>query len=319
MLNNLKLLTASLIFYFSFSYSVYATEDNIYQKIGITSLMQAVADNDLESVIFYSRINPKNINKINIGGASALHIAVRNKNIKVVNHLIKKGANVNAKDNQGYTPIMRAARYNLPKIFYILKSASADLSKLNNNSESVIILSALSSCNKCLSISLLDQNSIKKFNNYILKSQIAKSYNIAKNLDNQFQTKLLSDFSASYFKNKQSDKNNKVSYKFNGKKYKSFINDKTSKTYILKTISDDKSKNYRDEFNIKFILKKPVNLNYKKKYKNRSNSGNNLKIKQYSDKNEVIILDGKNINSQSRIESIVQDNRGEIKKTFVID
>lgn len=54
---------------------------------------------------FCKEVSSKDINKRNEEGETILHQAVEISNYKTVRFLIKKGAEVNARDKNGYTPL----------------------------------------------------------------------------------------------------------------------------------------------------------------------------------------------------------------------
>ena len=63
--------------------------ENSSNAAAITSLMSAVVSNDIEGVKFFSKAGESIVNRKNIGGATALHIACRTQKFEIVKILIK--------------------------------------------------------------------------------------------------------------------------------------------------------------------------------------------------------------------------------------
>lgn len=118
---------------------------------GVTSLMNAVAAADYKAIEFFIKINPLEIDKQNIGGASALHLAVRNNDPIAVKILIDHRSNPNLQDLEGYSPAMRACFYGFNDIFQIIQTnSSINYTLLNDQQDGFIILSALAKNSQCL-------------------------------------------------------------------------------------------------------------------------------------------------------------------------
>lgn len=140
--------------------------DQIYNRsqnefAGITALMSAVSYNDIEGVRFFTKNNPEIVNKRNLGGASALHIACREKNYEIVKILIENGADINIVDNEGWTPLMRVASMGDEKITELLVQNDARIDIVNNFSETAIVHSAIANCTQCLK-AIIDNRLIAK-------------------------------------------------------------------------------------------------------------------------------------------------------------
>jgi len=128
---------------------------NAYNDYGDTALIYAVRANKIESVkvLLDAGANPNLSNK---GGVSAVTIAANNGykeisqlfvksgkvedtlltaslrgDVKAVKEFIKKGANVNEKDNNGFTILMLTARQNNPEIIKLLLDAGADMNAVS--------------------------------------------------------------------------------------------------------------------------------------------------------------------------------------------
>ncbi|BAA89653.1 gp28 [Wolbachia phage WO] len=82
---------------------------------------------------FFKEVSSKNINKRNEEGETILHQAVEISNYKTVKLLIKKGAEVNARDKNGYTPLHSACKIGGAGVEIIkeLVKAGAEVNQLN--------------------------------------------------------------------------------------------------------------------------------------------------------------------------------------------
>jgi hypothetical protein len=170
--------------------SIYAQIKNIYDAkeeniSGITSLMSAVASNDVNGVKFFAKAGPALVNQKNLGGATALHIASREGNLEIAQTLLAYGADVNATDNEGWTPLMRATLAGNDAVVGLLLDKGAQASNLNSAKESALTHAVSSDCNKCLS-SLFEKFNFMQFMDLdLLKAQLADAFVIARNHENQ--------------------------------------------------------------------------------------------------------------------------------------
>lgn len=156
-------------------------EEKDNKKIaGITSLMQAVNNDDLSGVVFFIKTNDDEINKKNLGGATALHLASRSGNYEIAKILIEKGADLNIEDNEGWTPLMRASSFAYSDIIQLLVTSGAKIDKKNDSKESALIISAKSRCLDCVNI--ITNKFIEQGKDMAeeLKKEIAEGFVIAK-------------------------------------------------------------------------------------------------------------------------------------------
>ncbi len=170
--------------------SIAAQEDSLYNKqndqvAGITSLMSAVVSDDLDGVRFFSKSGTSLINQKNAGGATALHLACREKNLEMVDILIKSGADVNLTDREGWTPLMRASLAKDADIAALLLASGAKASAMNSIGESAIIHATSSDCAGCLTAIFEKLNANQEMDIKPLKQQLSDSFVIARNHDNQ--------------------------------------------------------------------------------------------------------------------------------------
>ncbi len=178
------------------SESIRAQIGNIYdesngQIAGINALMSAVTSNDVDGVRFFSKAGAALINQKNFGGATSLHIASREKNFEIAKILIDNGADVNAIDNEGWTPLMRAALSGSSAIVNLLLDKNAKASAINSIGESAIIHATSSDCTDCLSAMFEKFNFMNAMEVSVLKTQLTDAFVIARNRENQVGQALL--------------------------------------------------------------------------------------------------------------------------------
>ncbi len=179
--------------------SIHAQIKNIYNSseenvAGITSLMSAVISGDIDGVKFFAKSGPELVNQKNIGGATPLLLACREGNLEIVKILIDNGANINVTDNEGWTPLMRAALAGKKDVVDLLMTKDTQAAAVNSIGESAIFHATSSDCNECLSSIFRKFNFIKFMDISLLKSQLTDSFTIAKNHDNQVAQDILGSY-----------------------------------------------------------------------------------------------------------------------------
>jgi len=152
---------------------------------GINALMSAVVSDDANGVRFFSKAGKTLVNQKNLGGATAIHLACRKQNLEIVKILIDSGADLNIADNEGYTPLMRAALAADDKISDLLLTRGAKANQLNSAGESAIIHAALSSCSQCLDVMFTKFNFVKEMDIKLLQEQLSSAFVIAKDHEDQ--------------------------------------------------------------------------------------------------------------------------------------
>ncbi|OKH47644.1 hypothetical protein NIES2101_23270 [Calothrix sp. HK-06] len=75
----------------------------------------------------------KDINKKNDAGETALHLAVKNNDLRLVEILINSGADVNATTNYKATPLHYAASFAKNSIINLLASKGSNINAVDNN------------------------------------------------------------------------------------------------------------------------------------------------------------------------------------------
>ncbi|MBP7710152.1 MAG: ankyrin repeat domain-containing protein [Rickettsiales bacterium] len=181
------------------SESIRAQMANLYsessdQVAGISSLMTATTNGDIDGVKFFSKAGSAMVNQKNAGGATALHIAAREKKLEIAKILVENGADVNAADNEGWTPLMRASLAGDAEFVNLLLDKGADASAFNSANESAISHATSSDCAACLSAMFEKFNFIKAMDSDSLQQQINDSYVVARNHENAESQKVLGDY-----------------------------------------------------------------------------------------------------------------------------
>lgn len=178
------LIILTMILSFSLqSFNLFASQkfnNPVEYDTGVTSLMNAVAAADYKAIEFFIKINPLEIDKQNIGGASALHLAVRNNDPIATKILIDHRSNPNLQDLEGYSPAMRACFYGYNDIFKIIqKDSSIDYTLLNNQQDGFIILSALAKNSFCLENVLQNIIPMRDLTVLELKDRLNRAFTIS--------------------------------------------------------------------------------------------------------------------------------------------
>jgi hypothetical protein len=188
-----------LLLFFAYSDKIWAQIEGLYnssteQFAGISTLMSATANNDIDGVRFFSKAGPSVINQRNKGGATSLHIACREGNFEIAKILIDNGANVNVVDNEGWSPLMRASLAGKEDIVEILLKGGAKAQLLNSLNESALVHATSAKCLGCINKIIENGNLIKTMDTLILKSQIADAFLVARSQENQQSQGVLESF-----------------------------------------------------------------------------------------------------------------------------
>ncbi len=217
---------------------------------GITSLMNAVINNDVQTVKFFAKSRLGVVNQKNIGGATALHIATRSGNAEIVQALIESGADVNAADNESWTPLMRASVARNPEIIKILLNSKANVQNVNSLGETAIINSTSSECLECLKQLFLNYDLEQNINFDNIKNQLESAIMIANNKNNQELQTFLKEYAAKFYAKVSNSTKNKVvttptySFENNNSEEKIMLPMKKDNNNFIKTgsLDDDQSK-----------------------------------------------------------------------------
>lgn len=170
-------------------------DSSIKDLAGVTSLMTAVANNDLEGVKFFSNASEQTINEKNIGGATAVNIAARSNNIEAAKILLTNKADINIADNEGWTPLMRAAmNANLEMVNLFLQN-NADIYALNSDGNGAVGHSVFSDCEKCLEniLAKIDRKNPESLQK--IMPQMTSAFQIAQNRKNEKAKIILTQYS----------------------------------------------------------------------------------------------------------------------------
>lgn len=154
---NIKRVTALLVFTaISLSNAFSSDFSNISGfETGNTPIIDAVSAKDYKSLEFFIKISPQSVNKQNIGGATALHIAARNNDLQALKALLMVRADPNIRDLEGYTAPLRACQYKNEEIFsQIATTSKVRYDIKNSDGDGFITISTLAKSYDCLETAL---------------------------------------------------------------------------------------------------------------------------------------------------------------------
>ncbi len=293
-----------------FSPSIYAQIKNIYDAkedniSGITSLMSAVASNDVNGVKFFAKAGPASINQKNFGGATALHIAAREGNLEIAKILIESGANINAADNEGWTPLMRSSLAAKRDIVELLLSKNAQAELLNSSKESAIFHAASSDCNDCLGLLFERFNFAQFMDIESLKTQLTDSFVVARNHENQ----AAQDMIAAYLDRVSQVAPNNVSQGVG-----SMENGKAGKKFVFK--SDGKKTIVTEE--LPQAAPVSISKNNKSSFAQKDLQNSNPIVNQNSSSVKFKFVVGEQGKSRKKVIKIVEDKKEDVAASDVV-
>src|SRR5690348_5735860 len=83
---------------------------SMYRTADYRPIHEAVLNDDIDTLRKLVKADPKAVNIPDYDNNTPLHLAVLRGNTKLVAFLLSKGANVNARNHTGMTPLILAAR-----------------------------------------------------------------------------------------------------------------------------------------------------------------------------------------------------------------
>lgn len=124
----------------------------IYDCTGYTAMSNALRHGEVEIQAVLDT-HPALVNEVSTGGATPLHMCgMGNENQMATAFLIKKGADINARDTYGYTPLHRMASNNLEVGAKALLDAGADPRAETKHGETPMSIARSSQAGKVASI-----------------------------------------------------------------------------------------------------------------------------------------------------------------------
>ena len=147
-----------------------------------TDFMLAIDNNNLELAKYLFERNKYNINQKNKNGENALLLCCYwyydrcYLNYDIIEFLINKKIDVNAKDTNGNTALIKACTHNEPKVIELLLKAGAKVNEKNNNGDTALSTATSSNGFSLISYMLIkagaDTNIKDKYGNNILTSAL---------------------------------------------------------------------------------------------------------------------------------------------------
>jgi len=113
------------------------TPGPVYAGTGYTEMAEAIHSGDPNAVLDLLRRKPHLLEDVSTGGARPLHICgMSRQGQRATSVLVAMGADVNALDTYGYTPLFRMASNNLADGAQVLLRGGADLQFVSSSGES---------------------------------------------------------------------------------------------------------------------------------------------------------------------------------------
>lgn len=302
-----------------FSCSIILFSKNLEAKIlngsqqnnyGITSLMTATIDQNIDGVRFFVKAGDSLINQKNFGGATSLHLACRQKNYEIAKILIDNNAKLNLKDKEGWTPLMRAALAGQEDIVDLLLINGADAAIKNSIGETAIHHAASSNCNECLKLLFIRFDFIKNTPLSELKKQLSDGYKITQEHNNVKGQELISAYLDRALNGDSLVKDNSRSQFYRKKKAKKF----EFKVEDSEDSQEDKS------IKAKNIKAKNKKYKYRKKILKNKILKNKDSQELKSSKKFILKNDEKNINKSENLQlkTPSEDPKKSLKKYNLI-
>lgn len=149
-------------------------------ETGNTPIIDAVSAKDYKSLEFFIKISPQSVNKQNIGGATALHIAARNNDLQALKILMMVGADPNIRDLEGYTAPLRACQYKNEELFsQIATTSKVRYDIKNSDGDGFVTISTLAKSYDCLKTSLNNIIPLRDIGVSKLKNDLKNAFIIA--------------------------------------------------------------------------------------------------------------------------------------------
>jgi hypothetical protein len=201
---NRNLLYLSVILVLSLPFSVTAREYNEVfsgNNFNITSLMNAVYHNDFRSAGIFLK-SGADVNEKNMAGVTALHVAAKANSVDAMKVLIEYKANLNATDDEQWTPLMRACLAGNYKAAELLVNSGANIWLKNKFGESALVHSVMSNTIECL-VSIKSNYKKSKYDKNTVIAEINKSLNLVYKKEDKEMEKILDEFYEDVTKNEE--------------------------------------------------------------------------------------------------------------------
>jgi ankyrin repeat protein len=119
-----------------------------------------------EAIRLIDKMNPEEIDKIDMNYTLLIYASLSGE-LKIVQALLNKGADINTHDGYGYTPLMGAAFYNNLNIAKTLVDYGANVNQKDDNGDTALNI-AVNGNSKDILVFLCKQPNIKDENNICL-------------------------------------------------------------------------------------------------------------------------------------------------------
>lgn len=108
---------------------------NVKYENGMTALHMAALPGASPEITAVLIDNGADVDAKNVVGETPLITAARNNSLKTAKVLIEKGADVNARKNNGWTALVHALRHDFTEMIKLLKKYGAEVANIDDGAE----------------------------------------------------------------------------------------------------------------------------------------------------------------------------------------
>lgn len=179
----------------------------IENYLKLTPIIKAVKEHNAKAIQVFVDAGV-NVNAQTLGGATALHLAAADNDLESLKILLLNNAAVNKRDNELWTPLMRAAlRGNLEALQILLAVQGVDLLTTNKFGETALLHATIANCTECVMAILDAIDNAPYIEERVILEQLDRAEQLAKQRKNQELLSTIQEYRqhGKYGKNKDNE------------------------------------------------------------------------------------------------------------------
>jgi hypothetical protein len=161
-------------------------------NFNITSLMNAVYQNDHKSTGVFLK-SGANVNETNLAGVTALHVGAKTNSVDAMKVLVEYKANLNAMDDENWTPLMRACLLGNREAAEFLIKSGANIWLRNKFGETALLHSVMSGKIGCLLV-IKNNYKLSRYDTAFVVAEINKSLGLVYKKEDKEMESILDEF-----------------------------------------------------------------------------------------------------------------------------